>query len=189
MAHHDFSARQLEILHAEREAFGDAHPRAIHEARHESVQTVHAAEHGANLRVGQYRRQSVRALGADDLGEPGQLDAEYFAIEEKYCGERLILSRGRDMPLIGKGREECGHLAGAEIARMTAAVIADVTRDPMGIRSLGTDAVVTHTDAFPDSVEETWRGRGRGWRHHKPFEFEGNRQIKRVPGGWRQVVL
>src|SRR5258706_4504399 len=134
MAHHDFSARQLEILHAEREAFGDAHPRAIHEARHESVQTVHAAEHGANLRVGQQRRQWLAALGADDRDDTGQLDAEYFGIEEEYRGERLVLSRGRDMPLIGKGREECGHLAGAETARMTAAVKADVTRDPMGIR-------------------------------------------------------
>src|SRR6185503_7707332 len=136
----------------------DAKTRAVHELRHQRVQAMHAIEDGARLRDREHRGQPSRSLGADDVVEPGELDVEHLPVEKEQRRQRLVLRRGRHLVVVGEGAQEGGDVLAAEIARMALAVEEDETANPVGVSTLGPQAVVVQADVLADGVEEAGGG-------------------------------
>jgi hypothetical protein len=86
--------------------------------------------------------------------EPGQLDLQDVPIKEQDRVQRLILGRGGDIAANRQVAEEgcyfrCGHLT-----RVTLVVEEDEAPDPLQIRQLGSDAVVTQADDLAHLIQQ-----------------------------------
>jgi hypothetical protein len=95
----------------------------------------------------------LRAAGADEVVEPGQILLEHFAVEEQERPERLILGGGSDLPVDGQRGEELGDLWSPHLGRVALAVEEDVAPGPAHVRLLGPAAVVARPDGLADAVE------------------------------------
>ena len=126
-----------------------------------SWQTGH--QNGPNLVAGHDDGYVLRAPGADEVVEPGQVLIEHFAVEEQQRPERLILGGGGDPPVDGQRGEELRDLRRPHLGGMALAVEEDVAPDPAHVRLLGPPAVVARLEGLADAVEELRRRRtGRG---------------------------
>ena len=76
---------------------------------------VEPLKDGANLVTRQDDGQMLGPLGADDVVEPRELDAEHLAIEEEQGAQRLVLGGGRDFVVNRERGQEGGDL-GAPIS-------------------------------------------------------------------------
>lgn len=80
--------------------------------------------------------------------EPWQLDLQDVPIKEQDRVERLILRRGGDIASYSKIAQKGCYLGGAHVTRVAFVVEQDEASDPLQIRLLGADAVVTEADHF-----------------------------------------
>jgi hypothetical protein len=69
------------------------------------------------------------------------LEAMHIALGDEGA-EGLVLGGGRGATLHCEMTEECGEVGGAEVARVTAAMIADEGPDPVSVRLLGAGGAV-----------------------------------------------
>ena len=98
--------REVDVLDAEARAFEQAQAGAVEEQRHETGNAVEVLEDGPDLVAGHDDGQVLRAPGADEVVEPGQVLLEHLAVEEQQRPERLILGGGGDLPVDGQRGEE-----------------------------------------------------------------------------------
>lgn len=116
--HHDLVARDIEVLHAQAGALEQAEPCAIEEDRHEPRDAVDLSEHGADFLGRQDDRQVVRALGIDEVVEPGDLLLEDLSVEEEEGAEGLVLRRCRHLAIDGQRRQEARELPRSHLGGM-----------------------------------------------------------------------
>jgi len=115
-------------------------------------------EQTLDLRAREHDRKTPRRLRAHEPLQPRQLDSEHLAVEEHQCRERLVLGRGRDALLHRECAQERGHLLGAELGRMAAAVEHDEAPDPADVRLFGATAHVAQARGLAHAVEQARRG-------------------------------
>ncbi len=83
VAHRDFPALEVHVLHAQPQTFQQPHPRAVEKRSGQPLHTVEPGEQGPHLVLGQDHRHMLRALRAHHAVQPGQLQRQNFAIKKK----------------------------------------------------------------------------------------------------------
>ena len=96
-------------------------------------------------------RSGFLARGRSPRFSSGRIKHNF--IEEEKCAERLILRRGRNIPLDGKMGKERTDFGLAHLQRMPFPVKKDELFDPVHIGILGADAVMQCTDLFTNLIE------------------------------------
>ncbi len=164
--HDDLPLVEVEILYPQRKAFSHAHARAVHEARHEGVRVLHAAEQALRLLRGEHGGQALGTPGAHDIVHPRQLTPRTSRYRNSDRGEGLILRGGSHPAVVGQRREERRHMRRAQLPRVTLAVEENEAPDPVAVGALRAQAVVAEADALADLVQQAGcRGRGCGTVH------------------------
>ena len=100
--------------------------------------------------------------GGRDVIDPTDSCAKHFSIEKQERAQRLILRRGRDLPLYREPGDKRAHLVLAHLGRVALAVEQDVAPNPGDVRLLGFQAVVSRADGLAYAVEQAWCP-GREW--------------------------
>jgi hypothetical protein len=110
LADHDLAQPEIDVLYAKPQTLQQSQTAPVEQLADQAVRTVELGEHGTDLVAGQDDRQSVRALGAHDLLQPGEFNLKYLLVEEQQGDEHPVLRRRRDLAAHDKVREERGHL-------------------------------------------------------------------------------
>ena len=162
-------SRTGEVLHAQAGALEQAKPCAIEEDRHEPRDAVDLGEHGADFLGRQDDRQVVRALGIDEVVEPGNVLLEDLAVEEEEGAEGLVLRRRRHLAIDGQRRQEARELSRSHLGGMALAVEEDVAADPGDVRLLGATAIVPGANGMTHAIEQPrlWRIGRAGLAHRE----------------------
>ena len=95
----------------------------------------------------------LRTLRAHDVLQPWQLDLQNGLIKEQNCAERLVLRRRRYTPLNGEIRQESLDLRSAKAAGMLTLMKPDEAPNPVGVRLLGLETVVSRPDLLAHDIE------------------------------------
>ena len=104
--HDDLVRPEIHVLDAEAAALEEPEPGAIEKQRHESRRAFEPAQHGPHLVPGQDDGQALRALGADDLIQPREIDFQHRPVQEEQGAQRLVLRGRGDLPLDCEGAQE-----------------------------------------------------------------------------------
>ena len=99
-------------------------------------------------------------LGALDVVEPRQFDAQDLPIQEQQRGLRLILRGGGNLPVDRQMREKRLDLRGAKFRRMPLVVEENEAFNPVDIGLLRANAVVLAADGVVNAVEQSRFGLG-----------------------------
>lgn len=91
--------------------------------------------------MGEHDRPSFARLGASDLVQPGQRQAQHFLVEKQQGGKGLVLSRGGDLAVGGQPGQEDFDLRCGHVGRMPLAVVQDVALDPVHVGLFGAPAL------------------------------------------------
>lgn len=94
----DLIAGEVDVLDPEAAALEHAQACSVEQAGHESGWAGEAVEERAHLVAREDHRESHGALGADDVVEPRQIDAEDVAVEEEKRAQRLVLVEAATWP-------------------------------------------------------------------------------------------
>jgi len=160
VANDDFATGEIDILHAKAHRFQNPHARAIEQAADETVNAVEISKHSLNFVRRQDHRKADGALRALDTRKPWQFGAENFLVEKEDGALGLVLRRGGDVVRNCEVRQERFDLHGAELQRMSLVVEDDKSFNPVGIRGLGAEAVMSEPNSLANACEETRRWRG-----------------------------
>lgn len=76
----------------------------------------------------------MRALGAHEPVQPGDLEAEHLAVEKQQRAQRLVLGGSRHLAVDGERGEEARELGRSHLGGVTLAVEQDVATDPGDVR-------------------------------------------------------
>ena len=160
IAHQNLPVVEIHILYAQLQALAQAQTRPVKQARHQPPGPVKLREQSLHLGYRKYRRQPRRTFGALQTIQPRQRLVERLLVQKEQRGERLVLSRGCDIPIAHEMIEECRHLCLAQLARMARAVEMDEPLDPVHIGFLRAAAIVTARDRVAHPIQQA-RARGR----------------------------
>ena len=97
-------------------------------------------EDEANHFARQNDGEPLWTLRANQVVEPGQLDAKHVAVQEQQGTQSLVLRGRRNLVANRERRQEFGDLARSHLCRMALAVKEDVPLGPVHIRLLNTTA-------------------------------------------------
>ena len=159
VANDDLMPRELDILHAQAQAFDDAHPGAVEEAPDELGGSMQTVEHTGDLVTRQHHGKPSRRLGLLDVVEPRQLDAQHVLAHERQRALGLILRRRRHPLLHRQVRQECLDLGRRHRVGVPLAMEKGEAFNPIKVGLLGAQAVVFEADAVADAIEEPGRAR------------------------------
>ena len=160
VAHQNLPPGELDVLHAEADAFHDAHAGAIEQLSHELVEAGHLVEEPLRLVFGEHRGQATVFAGADGVDGAGEFNLEHMAIEKEEGAEGLVLG-GRGHRLVDRQPGEKGlDLGRVQLARMAQLVKADVAFDPVDVGGFGADGIALEADGVAYLVEKLL---GLGW--------------------------
>ena len=167
--HDDLVRPEIHVLDAEAAALEEPEPGPIEQKRHESRRAFEPAQHGPHLVPGQDDGQALRALGADDLVHPREIDCQDLPVQEEQGAQRLVLRGRGDLPLDCEGAQEARDFGRPHVGGVALVVEEDVAADPRDVGLLGAAAVMSGADGYADAVEQSWLGRtGRvGFAHAK----------------------
>jgi hypothetical protein len=115
---------------------------------------VDLGKHGADFLGRQDDRQVVRALGIDEVVEPGNLLLEDRAVEEEEGAEGLVLRRCRNLAIDGQRRQEARELRRSHLGGVPLAVEEDVAADPGDVHLLGATAIVPGANGMAHAIEQ-----------------------------------
>ena len=116
------------------------------------------AQHGPYLVPGQDDGQTLRALGADDLVHPREIDCQDLPVQEEQGAQRLVLRGRGDLPLDGEGAQEAGDFGRPHVGGVALVVEENVATDPRDVGLLGAAAVMSGADGCADAVEQSRLG-------------------------------
>ena len=138
VAHDDHLADEIDILHAQADAFEQAHAGAVQEPRQQAGDALaHVREQRLHLELREHDRNALLAHRPAELLQPRHVDAEHLAVEKEQRTERLPMRGRGDPPLVGQHHQIGLHLHRAEITRMAQPRPADEAAHPMDIGLLG----------------------------------------------------
>jgi len=154
LADGDLASFEVEVLHAQLQAFKQAESGAVEEGsgkpRHSRELTQHCSHFGA----GEDDGQGWRRAHARDLGQVGQGPGEDDAVEEDDGAQRLVLGGGADVVVRGEGREEARDGVFAERGGVAFFVKEDEALRPEAVSLLGAGAEVADAAGVAELVEE-----------------------------------
>jgi hypothetical protein len=87
-------AFEVRVLHAQAQAFHQAHPGAVQQAGHEGVLAFQQGQDAGDLFPGEHRRDPAGGGGPLDALEPRQLQAQHLAIQKEQGAQCLIVRGG-----------------------------------------------------------------------------------------------
>ena len=176
LAHQDLAAFERHILHAQTQAFQDAHPGAVQQRRDEPVRAFQLAQQVAHRALRQHHRQAPRSLGADDLVEPGQFVLQHLLVQEQDGGLGLVLGGRRHLALDRQVGQKGRDLWRAHVARVALATKKNEAARPVDIGLFGTNRIVERADTDTQEVEQL-RGRdARWWSDDRPIHPQNFRR-------------
>jgi hypothetical protein len=139
------------------ERYRDAHAGATQQSRQQRVPALQLREHGLHFLDGEHHWQSLRPPRPLDLIEPWQFLLQHRPVQEQQSRERLVLSRGRDAPLVGQHRQVRLHLGGANLARIPPIKVPHEAADPVDVLLLGSYARMAAADLAPHRFKQRLR--------------------------------
>jgi hypothetical protein len=139
------------------QALHQPHPGAVEEGRDEAVDAARLVQQLAHLAGREDDRQLPGRARGGHLVEPGELDAEYLAVEEQQRGTGLGLGRCGDVALVRQVAQEVGDLPSSELHGLTLPMEEDETPAPVDIGLLGAIGVVAKPDGLAKAIEKADR--------------------------------
>jgi hypothetical protein len=158
----DLEPLEIEILHAQVEAFVEAQTGAVEEEPNEAVHPLELPENGGDLGAAEYLGQ-VRGPPCANEVERLEPELEDLSVQEEKSAERLVLRGSCDVSLRGEVRQKGADIPSVEFARMLATVEENEAPNPSDVGVLGAPAVVARSHVSADLVKQS-RGWGGGSR-------------------------
>ena len=164
--HRQLVGVQVDVLDAQRQRLAQPQAGAVHQQRHQMGEAVQLAEQRRRLASRQHHRDASPRLRAHHVVQPRQLHPQHLAVQEQQRRQRLVLGRGRHVPLRRQVRQEGRHLRFTHFTRVSLAVEHDETQHPVRVRAPGAGAVVpglnrcTHLVEQPGLAGRPWGGFG-----------------------------
>jgi hypothetical protein len=156
-------ALEVDVLHAEGEAFEEAKAATVEDFRDEPERRLQVLGDRALVAAREDRREVLGAVSAFEARERRRVEVEDLAVEEDEGAEGLVLGGRRDAARGGEVVEEGGDLGGAEGAGVAAVVEGDVGADPVEVGFLGAQGVLEAAEGAVDGFDEG-HGKGRSAR-------------------------
>src|SRR5204863_434862 len=114
----------------------------------------------------QYDGQSGRARHEQDIHDEVGFSLEYLLVQKQKRAEGLILSGGCDMFFNREMSEKFGDFFLAHLVWMAFTMIENIPANPIDVRLLGADRVMSHPQMPANAIEQLGRGsHGDGGRH------------------------
>jgi hypothetical protein len=154
IAHHKSLSIQVQILRTQMQCLQQAQATAVEKPRHQRVLATQLREYPPNLRTREHNRQVLRASRADDVVDPGKVDAEHLAIKKEKCGQCLRLRSGCHIAVLGQMRQVLRNLGTTHVAGVTLAVEDYVTPDPADVLLLGAITVMPDADGGTHFIQQ-----------------------------------
>ena len=175
LAHHDFAAGKLHILHAQAQRLQQAHAGTVQQLRHQAGGAIHVQQQFAHLGGREHHRQALGRLCLHHLVEPGQIDFQNLLVQVQKCRLGLILRGGGHIALHRQMAQKRLHLRHAHITRVALAMKQHKAARPIDIRLLGANAVMPRAQVNAHALEQLGRARRGG-------AAGGLRGLSGVPG-------
>lgn len=156
----DVDARrgEVNVLDAQRHAFGDAKARAVKELGEELGRALKCAKESANLLNGQHHRKTRQTLYPTKSFQMADVKLKDVPVKEEDCVQRLRLRRGGDLALGRERVDEWRYAGRTDVSWMSALVEVDVLPDPEAIRLFGSPAEMAAATHGGNDFQEP-----RGW--------------------------
>ncbi len=136
LADEDLPVREVEVLHAQPEGFGEAQAGPVEQADDEAIHAPNACEHSLRLVRRQHHGEPVRPARALRPFKPSERALQHVPVEEQQGREGLILRAG-DHVAVGREVGEKGRdVRFGELQRMAGTVEEDVPPDPLNVALL-----------------------------------------------------
>ena len=186
---------EVHVLDAQPAALHDAHPRAVHQPRHEGVrlarlQFLQGREQFSHFLAGQHDRQPARPFGPQRV-DPIEGFFEHGPVEEEQRPEGLVLGAGRDVPVAGEVGEEpfdfgVSHVVGVPpgVANL---VEDEVAFDPADVALFGVPGVVEEAEFGADLIHEFHGGTPTEGKRVRPRRA-GVKALCRAARGMARVI-
>ena len=168
-AHHDGPAVKFNVLHAQAQAFDEAHAGAIQQPTQQAqgrlpnglhlLLHVQRAQDRVHLLLRQHHRQAPVSTRAPHLLHPRQLVVQHLLIEEKQSRQSLTVGGRRHIPFGCQPGEERLHVCADQFSRVLQLVKAHKSPHPVHIGLLGADAVVHVADLLAQGLQQAQRRR------------------------------
>ena len=133
-ADRDLAALEINVLHADLEAFLQPQSRAVEQRRDEPAHTGHLVEDAFHFINGQHDRNANRRRRARHRLNPAWIHAEYVAIQKQNCAQCLVLRRRAHLSLNGEPTQKRGDLTRAHAGWMRLPVKYDVSSNPVDVQ-------------------------------------------------------
>jgi len=110
-AHDDGAAVEIDVLHAQTQAFHQAHASAVEQLGQQAVRAavIQRREHKRDLVMRQHHRQPALRLRATDLVHPRHGDVEHLLVQEEQRRQRLAVRGRRDLAFGGQHGDRHRH--------------------------------------------------------------------------------
>ena len=154
VADEDFVTGEVEILHAQPQAFHEPQPGAVHQRGHEPLVAGEVRQHGLDLLPRHHNGEPPGLAGADDLAQVPDFSVENMTIEEQQGRKRLVLRRSGDLFLDRQMRQKGVYLRFAHLGGMAQVVKMAIPLYPMAIGLLGSGAVVARTHGLAKPIKQ-----------------------------------
>ena len=145
VAHRDFPAREIDVLHPQAQALHQAHPGAVQHAGQQPGPPIQLRQEAPHLVARQHHRQLAGPLRPHHVLHPVHAKPQHVAVEKEQPRQRLVLRRRRHPALHCEPRQERLHLPLSQLRGMPELVGQDEPLDPPQVRRLRAEAVMSRT--------------------------------------------
>lgn len=144
-ANHELRPPEVHVLDAHRERLHQPKPACVEKAHHPALRPLEPSEEPRHLFSRQHDGQAPRSLGANELAEPGQIEAQHVPIQKEQRRQGQVLRGRRHASLHREVGEERGDLHGPDLGGVPALAEADEAADPSDVRLLRPRAEATRS--------------------------------------------
>jgi hypothetical protein len=151
----DMAIPEVDILDTQPQAFHQPHASSVQEAGHQPIRSLKAGKQLINLFPGEDNGQTFRALRPYQPVEPRQVHSENVFVKEQQGRKRLILGRGRNVPVTPQVIQKCGYFRLAQFGGVPLAVEIDKPFSPITVGFFRSAAVVKDSYGVTQPIQET----------------------------------
>lgn len=154
MTHRQLVTLEIDILDPQPHAFHQTHACSVEKTGHQRMRPVHRRQQALDLTARQHDGGPFRLLRPIQVSQPGQIDAEHFAIQKEQRRQGLLVRRRRYLQIRRQMPEKRPNLVSPHFPGVTPPMKSHEATHPLDITAFCPYAVVLVTDDFPNPPQQ-----------------------------------
>jgi hypothetical protein len=146
------SGSEVKVFDPQSQPFRQSQSRPVQQISYQPGNAIECIEERSYFLPSEYRGQSLRVFGWDDVSEPSQFLHQHVTVQEEEGMERLVLCRSASVSVHGKGCEKLFDFYFTHLTRVLLVMKEDEAFDPVDVGLLGLVTIVPKAKHVTDLV-------------------------------------